>query len=118
MLHGLQVIVEVNVVDDVMSVHVMHLLLTVFRLTRMSELTDQGGFWACGKLPWGVPGWLFLHRSDVWMMRKFFFSPDGTFGGVGLYVKTKGILSLSVRDLTFLCKAFDLGVSKTLSIAA
>ena len=39
------------------------------------------------------------------------------FGRVGIYVNTKGILFLSVRGLFFLCKAFDLGVSKALFMA-
>ena len=45
MLYVLHVIVEVNVVDDVMSVHVCLVL------TRMNELLSHEDFWACEKLP-------------------------------------------------------------------
>ena len=60
----------------------------------------------------------FLHRSDVWRMGKYFFNMVGMFGRVGLCVNTKGILSLSLKDPSFLYKAFHLGVSKALFIAA
>ena len=40
------------------------------------------------------------------------------FGRAGLYVNTKGILWLSVRDLSFLCRAFDLDASRALLMAA
>ena len=60
----------------------------------------------------------FLHRSEVWRIGKYFIRIDGMFGRAGLYVNTRGILWLSVRDLFFLCRAFDLGASRALLMAA
>ena len=86
MLYVMRVIVEVNIVDDVISVHLgmlRGLLATVSRLTRINELTNQGDFWASGKLSWGGLGWLFcknltfkewgdvfiVHRDVRWIVR-------------------------------------------------
>ena len=124
MLYDLRVIVEVNVVDDLMDVHVMHLGMLHGLLPTMSRLdadectNESRSFRVCGKLAWGGSGWLFLHRSEVWRIGKYFFRIDGMFGRAGLYVNTKGILWLSVRDLSFLCRAFDLGASRALLMAA
>ena len=62
----------------------------------------------------------FLHQSDVWRMGKYFFSMDVMFGNgrAGLYIITKGILWLSVSDLSFLCSAFNLDASRALLMAA
>ena len=126
MLYDLRVTVEANVVDDVTSVHIMHLgmlhglLSTASRLDAGECTNDSRRFWGLRKAATGRVGMAFLHRSSVWRMVKYFFRIDGMFGRAGLYVNTKGILWLpvSVRDLSFLCRAFDLGASRALLIAA
>ena len=124
MLYDLRVIVEVNVVDDVMDVHVMHLEMLHGPLPTMSRLdadectNESRRFLDLRKAAMGRVGMAFLHRSEVWGIGKYFFRIDGMFGRAGLYVNTKGILWLSVRDLSFLCRAFDLGASRALLMAA
>ena len=124
MLYDLRVIVEVNVVDDVMDVHVMHLgmlhdlLPTVSYLDRDECTNESQRFLGLRKAAMGRVGMAFLHLSEVWKIRKYFFRIDGMFGRAGLYVNTKGILWLSVRDPSFLCRAFDLSASRALLMAA
>ena len=124
MLYDLRLIVEVNVVDDVMDVHVMHLgmlhslLPTVSRLDADECTNESRRFLGLRKAAMGRIGMASLRRSEVWTIGKYLFRIDGMFGRAGLYVNTKGILWLSVRDLSFLCRIFDLGVSRALIMAA
>ena len=124
MLYDLRVIVEVNVVDDVMDVHVMHLgmlhglLSTVSRLDADECTNESRRFLGLRKAAMGRVGMAFLHRSEVWRRGKYFFRIDGMFDRAGLYVNTKGIDWLCVRDLSFLCRAFDLDASRALLMAA
>ena len=124
MLCDFRVIVEVNVVDDVMDVHVMHLgmlhglLPTVSRLDADECTNESRRFLGLRKAAIGRVRMAFLHRFAVWRMGKYFFRIDGMFGRAGLCVNNKGTLWLSVRDLFFLCRAFDLCASRALLMAA
>ncbi len=98
MLYDLRVIVEVNVVDDVMDVHVMHLgmlhglLPTVSRLDADECTNESRRFLGLRKAAMMRIGMASLRRSEVWTIGKYLFRIDGMFGRAGLYVNTKGIL--------------------------
>ena len=123
MLYDLRVILEVNVVDDVMSVHFMHLGMlhglvpTVSRLDADDCTNESRRFLGLCKAAMGRVGMAFLLRSEVWRMGKYFFTTDGMFGRAVLHVNPKAFLWLSVRDLSFLCGVFDLVASRALLMA-
>ena len=95
MLYDLQVIVEVNVVDDVMDVHVMHLgmlhgpLPTVSRLDADECTNESRRFLGLRKAAMGRVGMAFLHRSEVWRIGKYLFRIDGMFGRLGCMLTLK-----------------------------